>query len=962
MRYRYFITSLLCIFFCIRLVAQIIPAKKFQIENEAGALKINVLYKKKNGFILVGTQKGLYKFDGLKFNAISFPNPDFTDNVTAIHEDKKGKLWIGFESGRIAHVINNQLVYWNPEEGTPKQKITGIISDINNNVWFSTSGEGLYHTSNGHVYLINEEEGLKEKNINAICNTNGNQVLAATDQGLAIINVSNPEKGIHFISLKDGLPDYIITSIFQINNNEYLLGFQDKGICIYNHLTKKITTPLSANQWKYGTVTSLACAQHKIWIGTENEGVIVIDSATHQISTAVITSEKQVSDVLIDDFENIWIAGKLNSVSRIHGFNITLFPLPSSILFDHLHTILKDDNENFWLTDQKNHLLIYNSTLTKLLSTFILPGINEKTDITSLHQDQNGNIWAGTVGNGLFIINPDKMTHRRFPENIAFNTRTILSVNGKNNKIFISSLEGPFYIETNTNAAFSGEHFYKELDVSSAGSNYIYAIFEDRKGDKWFATDGNGIIRFHKGSYTVYGKNILNDDRIYSITEDRKGDIWFSTAAHGIYKFNGAFHNYGIKEGLTDLHISSLRCDKMGNIVIIHKKGIDVLDPVTGKINFLNSSNGISRINTEDLDASTLDADGNIYLATENGIAEFAPVTADLPQTKTIIEHVSLFMKQLDDDHLPEFHYEDNNFTFSFTGLYYTDPEQVLFQYRLEGFDTSWINTTDRVVTFSKLPPGKYVFRIRSALNKNFRFASEATYAFTIMQAFYKTWWFILLCVLFVTFIVVLIVRNREKSLRHLEKLRSEKIQFQFEVLRNQINPHFLFNSFNTLISIIDDDPKVAIEYVEQLSDFFRDIVKYRDKEIIPLEEELGLLQNFFYLQQKRFGDQIQIKISISADEQKNSFIPPLTLQLLMENAIKHNTISKNYPLIISIDMSASGVIVSNNITSKREITKGEGMGLQNIINRYTLLSNKTVNINHTSTQFIVTLPIIAYA
>ena len=198
--------------------------------------------------------------------------------------------------------------------------------------------------------------------------------------------------------------------------------------------------------------------------------------------------------------------------------------------------------------------------------------------------------------------------------------------------------------------------------------------------------------------------------------------------------------------------------------------------------------------------------------------------------------------------------------------------------------------------------------------------------------------------------------------MRHLEKLRSEKIQFQFEVLRNQINPHFLFNSFNTLISIIDDDPKVAIEYVEQLSDFFRDIVKYRAKEIIPLEEELSLLQNYFYLQQKRFGDQIQLQINISADEKKDSFIPPLTLQLLTENAIKHNTISKNHTLIISIDMSAPGVIVSNNITSKREITKGEGMGLQNIINRYTLLSNKTVNIDHTSAQFIVTLPIIAYA
>ena len=84
-------------------------------------------------------------------------------------------------------------------------------------------------------------------------------------------------------------------------------------------------------------------------------------------------------------------------------------------MFDRLHTILKYDNENFWITDQKNHLLIFNSTLTTLLGTVILPGINEKTDITSLHQDMNGNIWSGTMGNGLFTINPNKMSHRQFP-------------------------------------------------------------------------------------------------------------------------------------------------------------------------------------------------------------------------------------------------------------------------------------------------------------------------------------------------------------------------------------------------------------------------------------------------------------------------------------------------------------------------------------------------------------------
>ncbi len=960
MRYRSFIFTLL-IFISAVVPAQIIPVKKFTIESETGIAKINVLFKKKNGYLLAGTRLGLFKFDGLKFSSLNFQNPDFIDNVTAIHEDRKGKMWIGFESGRIANIINNQLVNWNPEEGTPKQKINSIISDTENNIWFSTNGEGLYYTKNKHLYLINEEEGLQEQNINSICITKNKDIIAGTDKGLAVINNSKPKISIQFITPKDGLPDYIITTICPINENEYWLGFQDKGICLYNHLTKKIIIPFIDSAWKYGTVTSIASAQNNIWIGTENNGVIVMDSATKNLVPSGIMVEKNISDILPDDFGNIWIAGKDNTINRIPGLTIRIFPLPAITLFNHIHAILKDNSGNFWLTNQKNHLLVFDSSLTKLLHTLILPGITEKIDITSLYQDACGKVWVGTVGNGLFIIDPKNLSFSHFPKNNAFNKRTILSINGKNNKVFISSLEGTFYVLTDTTKNCV-DYQFREVDIKSAGTNYVYAIFEDSKGDIWYATDGNGIIRNHHGSYTVYGKNVLTDDRIYSITEDRLQQLWFSTASHGIYKFNGSFHNYGLKEGLTDLHISTIRLDNSGNIVILHKKGIDILDPQSGKINLFNNANGIININTEDLDASTMDKEGNIFFSTENGVVQYAPVSQKLPQPKTIIESVTLFMKNLGDEPTHQFQYDDNNFTFNYTGLYYTDPEQVFFQYKLEGFDTLWINTKDRSVTFSKLPPGKYVFHIQSALNKQFFQADEATYYFTIKQAFYKTWWFITLCLIAIAAIFIVIVRNRERSLRRMETLRVEKIQFQFEVLRNQINPHFLFNSFNTLISIIDENPKIAIEYVEQLSDFFRDIVKYREKETITLDEELTLLQNYFYLQQKRFGEQIRLQVNISSDHKKHCYIPPLTLQLLMENAIKHNVFSKKNILNILVEMTASGVIVSNNINPKKEISKGEGMGLQNIINRYKLLTNKTVKINSTTDQFTVTLPMIEHA
>jgi LytS/YehU family sensor histidine kinase len=200
-------------------------------------------------------------------------------------------------------------------------------------------------------------------------------------------------------------------------------------------------------------------------------------------------------------------------------------------------------------------------------------------------------------------------------------------------------------------------------------------------------------------------------------------------------------------------------------------------------------------------------------------------------------------------------------------------------------------------------------------------------------------------------------VKAREKNVKKVERLQQEKIKFQFETLRNQVNPHFLFNSFNTLISIIEDDPKMAVEYVEQLSDFFRNIVNYRDKDVIALQEEIQLLKTYFFIQQKRFGKNLILKINLTDQEKNQIFIPPLTLQLLAENAIKHNAVSKETPLAIELLLEEERLIIQNNINVKFSKAAGAGMGLQNIINRYTLLSKHEVIIKNTGSYFIVSLP-----
>ncbi|MEP7171385.1 MAG: histidine kinase, partial [Bacteroidota bacterium] len=150
----------------------------------------------------------------------------------------------------------------------------------------------------------------------------------------------------------------------------------------------------------------------------------------------------------------------------------------------------------------------------------------------------------------------------------------------------------------------------------------------------------------------------------------------------------------------------------------------------------------------------------------------------------------------------------------------------------------------------------------------------------------------------------------------------------------------------------------IAVEYVENLSEFFRNLVNYRDKDLITLQEEITLSSSYFFLQQKRFGKGLVMKLNI-AEETKKYFLPPLVIQILIENAIKHNAVSKENPLIISLSTDADKLTIKNELNPKRNPDTSPGSGLQNIINRYKLLTPEKVEVTKTEKDFIVSIPLI---
>lgn len=943
------------------LTAQIPGVKHFKIDEGSEQIKIVNLFKNKQGYIYAGTSKGLYKFDGIKFSKIPFQNPVNDPHVTAIFQDVDMQLWVGFKNGDIAKLTNNYLKFFTPEEGTPKKPITAFLQDRQKNLWFSTDGEGVYYISNNHLYNFNTADGLSDNGIYTLALTNDGKVLAGTDQGISICTILGNKKSVKKVTSLNGLPDNFVKVIIPAGNNNFWIGMQDKGVCLYNSSANRFTVPGAFSSWQYGQINQLMLLQNNLWIATEDSGLIKASGANSFINNIEIEYGKSssINDIIQDNEGNVWMISNGDELVKTSGSQLKLKVAYTKNDFEKAHAILHDNQNNIWQATEQG--LIKHESPDKRQNYFIKE-LDAKTDITALYQDINNNIWIGTMGKGIFLLDPKKGNYRNINENILLKKGSILSINGKGNTVFVSSLEGAEYFTVNSQTSIYNNLSYNTFsDINSIGSNYIYNIFKDSKNRIWFATDGKGITVLQDNIFTNYNeKQGLKDEVIYSITEDHKGNIWFSTHSTGVYKFDGKkFTNYSTANGLSDINISAVKTNKAGNIMIVYKKGIDVLNPETGKISYLNNNQGIKEINVQDLGSVSQDTSGGIVFSTSDGIMYYNPVPNAIQQPQTILENASLFLQPVNIANAHTFNHNENSFSFSFIGLYYTNPEAVQYQYKLDGYNNEWINTKDRNINFPQLPPGKYTFRVRSSINQIFNGTIEASYEFKINHPFWVRWWFIISSILITGGLIYWYIKNREKSVKKVERLQQEKIQFQFETLRNQVNPHFLFNSFNTLISIIEDDPKLAVEYVEQLSDFFRNIVNYRDRDTIPLKEELGLLQTYLFIQQKRFGKSLRLNITLSEEEKATTYIPPLTLQLLGENAIKHNAVSKETPLTIKIFIENGRLIVENNINAKLNKAAGAGMGLQNIVNRYTLLSKQNVIIENNKNNFVVSLPIL---
>lgn len=198
-----------------------------------------------------------------------------------------------------------------------------------------------------------------------------------------------------------------------------------------------------------------------------------------------------------------------------------------------------------------------------------------------------------------------------------------------------------------------------------------------------------------------------------------------------------------------------------------------------------------------------------------------------------------------------------------------------------------------------------------------------------------------------------------QKTALEKEQLERAHLASQLDGLRSQVNPHFLFNSLNTLIYLIPEDPSKAVRFVQQLSKVYRYVLESRDDKIIPLASELDFLKSYIFLLKERFGDNLRIEMDGLESRAQTTAIVPLTLQILFENAIKHNVISADKPLTINVFAENGSLLVRNNLQLKNQVMDSTGVGLDNIRQRYQMLADRELGVTTGEGFFEVKLPLL---
>lgn len=812
-------------------VAQQYNFHNFSIEEGLEQTRINCIYQDKSGYLWIGANGGLTRFDGKNFKTWTAKDSMPSSNILALMQDNKGDLWIACSNAGVARFDGKRFEKFNEENGLASNDVRSVFQDNKGNIWFGTfSGVSKY--SDGKFETLELNNGSAGNFIVSICEDGaGNLWFGAFGGGLGKYDGS----GVKFFKNSDGIADNYITHV-ETNSKGEIVASTTSGISIFDG--KKFTNigqqqglrSYQANYFAYD-------GSGNLWIASDY-GITKYDGRnfSHITEKNGLPGNK-VLCVFSDREDNIWLGtekglSKLAEHSFVHFSEQGFSP----------GKIMKTSSGKIIAANRGGGVFIFNG------ENFSRWNIDERLDervISCMTEDKNGRMWFGTEDfEGVFLLEQgtkNKIT--QYTEDSGLPSNTI-------NNILCDS-KGNIWVATPAGVAKSENGSFVKISISEEiTDNNILSLLEDKTGAIWLGAFNGKIYRIDGNKNRKFEENKFS---VYDIVQSKTGKIFFRTEENGIAYLNeNNFRFITQKTGLSSDVVRSLFFDNKGNLWAGTQRGINRIS-FDGEDKFtIRNYSFAEGFKTLECSAGSavFDNDGFLWFGTAKGITRFAPAEEKIntvaPGIK--VNDILLFFKEFDKTKysqridsvsgLPvnmKLPYDKNYLSFYFNAISHKNPDKVFYQWYLKGSDNDWLPETKiNEANYSNLPPGEYTFIVR-ACNDEKIWSEPVEIHFVITPPFWRTTGFYVAVALFLIISTGVYIKLRERKLlqekAELEekvKERTRELQEQKDIVEEQ-NRHItegINYARNIQMAILPSGEEIRKVFTEHF-------ILYRPKEIV---------------------------------------------------------------------------------------------------------------------------------
>jgi ligand-binding sensor domain-containing protein len=706
---------------------------------------VQVICQTLDGYLWLGTQEGLVRFDGVRFVVFNKGNtPELANHyITALHADREGNLWIGGRGDGVVRFRDGAFTLFSTREGFSKNPVRSIYEDRAGNLWMGTSGGGLNRLRDGKITTFTTKDGLSNDQVVAITQDRAGDLWIGTFGGG--LNRFRDGKFTSFTT-RDGLSDDQVSSLLEDRAGNLWVGTFNGGL---NRFRDGAFTAFTTKQGLSNDQvwSILEDREGSLWIGTDGGGL----NRFHEGRFTPLTSRQGFpSDVVMSVFEDrersLWIGTAGGGLNRLRDGKFVTLTMREGLSSDAVLSVFEDRKGNVWMGTDGGGL---NRLRDGRVTTVTTKDGLSNDHVTAIAEDRQGDIWAGTMGGGINRLRDGRIT--------AFTTK-----NGLSYDVVFSILEdhgGTLWVGTDGGGLnrMKDGRFSAFTMKDGLSQDRVIAIHEDREGGLWLGTSGGGLNLFKNGrfsSYTTGGG--LSDDRVASIYEDAAGRLWIGTSGGLNRLHEGKLTAYTAANGLYDDRVWQILEDGQGDFWMSSNRGVfrvskkDLEAFADGKVKRITSTaygtaDGMrsAECNGEIQPSGWKTRDGRLWFPTIKGVAVIDP--AHIPVNRlpppVVLEEVRVDGKLVPHSGPAlEVQPGSEQLDLQYTALSFPSPQRVLFKYRLEGFDRDWVEAgTARAARYTSLAPGTYTFRVKACNSDGVWNETGASLVLRLLPFFYQT-------------------------------------------------------------------------------------------------------------------------------------------------------------------------------------------------------------------------------